>query len=150
MKHIAFCTAFLATWVVIAGVGSAADGWNLMAWNPFDRDDRVERPGARVSDSGAAIGSSRAAARPPIRREPSMWTKMNRGTKTFFAKTKDVLTPWDNEEPQRASLTGSRGFSYRSKPQKEKSFLESLFQPESEEQRIETVKDFLDQPRPLP
>ena len=150
MKHFAFAIFFVLAWIAVAGSGLAADGWNLLAWNPFDREGEPPRASARVTDAGASIGASRAAARPAARRteDPSVWTKMNRGTKSFFAKTKDALNPWDDES-QRSRATGPR-YSSRSYEDEDQSFLGSLFNPEPEPKRIETVKDWLDQPRPHP
>ena len=151
MKHFAFTIAFVVAWATLAGSGLAADGWNLLAWNPFDRDIEEPRASARVTDTGASIGASRAAARPVARRaqDPSVWTKMNRGTKSFFAKTKDAINPWD-DEPQRSRSTGTRYRSRSHQDDRNQSFLGSLFNPEPEPKRIETVKDWLDQPRPHP
>ena len=153
---------------------ASADGWNLLAWNPFDRDeDRNERVEASISDD--SIGeveeveeieetdesgfflpwSGRRSStvtempdRPVQRREqqPSVWSKMNRSTRTFFGKAKRAVTPWDDEEQRTASRPRSRRPIDTSR---ESSFFGGLF-AEEPEQGPDTVTDFLKMERPKP
>jgi hypothetical protein len=96
--------------------------------------------------------------------EPSAWQKFNQGTKSFFNKTADVLTPWDNDEKPSAQMpraTGSRRVyngspsasnasrsAYRAEPKK-KSWIPSWFSKDDDEiQQPRTVNGFIAQPRP--
>jgi hypothetical protein len=76
-----------------------------------------------------------------------MWNKMNAGTKRFFAKTKDVLTPDKPPSPHRsASHTTRKAPSQRTK-QAKKGWINTWFEPK-EPQGPQTVNEFLKQPRP--
>jgi len=77
---------------------------------------------------------------------------MSNGTKSFFSKTYDVLTPWDTEAEKARSNQKSRtsrplSNTGRATPEK-KSFLTSWWAPEEEPQKPRTVSEWLSQPRP--
>ncbi|MBC8350502.1 MAG: hypothetical protein H8E66_00850 [Planctomycetes bacterium] len=94
---------------------------------------------------------------------PSTWQKLNSGTKSMFAKTRDTLMPWtvNDTKPTVRHATGnsnSTGFSRTrvasnrgssAPPAKKKSLLSSFLpSPEPEPRRIESTSDFLSQERP--
>lgn len=64
--------------------------------------------------------------------QPSAWNRFNDGTKQFFTKTKDVLTPWDNG-------------SDKGKPKK--TFFSSWLPKKEEPKPIQSVDDFLALPK---
>ncbi len=122
-------------------------GWKLPNLNPFKSEKK--RTSARVSDDswmalpkvptlpGFKSGKSRVR-----RKEPSTFAKMTEGTKDFFGKTYDVLTPWDNNKPKKPPT--HMGVSRRSKS--DSGFFDWF--GGKEEKKIETVNDFLGQGRP--
>lgn len=141
-------SAILAIAIALSfGMCHAEDGWKLPSLNPFKSEKK--RASARVSDDswmsmpkvpkmpGFKSGKSRSG-----RKEPSTFTKMSRGTKNFFDKTYDVLTPWDNDQPKKppAHMGVSR------KSDSDSGFFSNLFGKDDKE--IETVNDFLGQDRP--
>ena len=83
------------------------------------------------------------------------WTRMSRGSKDFYDKSKTVFMPWSKPaSPQSSAPTGSRGV-YRaipkSTPAKKKSFFSSFFSSKPDPQtRNRTVGEFLSQERPQP
>lgn len=94
---------------------------------------------------------------------PSAWEKLNSGTKSAFAKTRDTLMPWTakDEKPPARNATGSRSSTGMSRtrstanrnsreaPVEKKSFFSSLLpSSEPEPKPIETTSDFLSQRRP--
>lgn len=94
---------------------------------------------------------------------PSTWQKMNNGTKSMFAKTRNTLMPWaaSDKKPPVRSVTGSssvtgvsraRAGSNRGRVESDgekKSFFSSwLPDSEPEEKPIRTTSDFLSQKRP--
>jgi hypothetical protein len=109
--------------------GSArANDWSLPSLNPF------------------------GSAPPKRSNEPSTWTKMSNGTKNFFSKTYDVLTPWDTEAEKVQAKQKSRNArplsnTGRAAPEK-KSFLTSWWATEEKPKQPKTVSEWLSQPRP--
>jgi|CXWL01.1.fsa_nt_gi hypothetical protein len=94
---------------------------------------------------------------------PSTWQKLNNGTKSAFAKTRDTLMPWaaKDETPSARSITGSRAStgitrtragsnrnSGESTSEKKSFFSSWLPASEPEEKPIRTTSDFLSQKRP--
>jgi hypothetical protein len=114
--------------VVLSVVTSArANDWSLSSLNPFSS--------------------------PPPKRsnEPSTWTKMSQGTKNFFSRTYDVLTPWETEaEKSRAQRSRStRPLTNTRKTSSENtSFFSGWWGAEEKPQQPRTVSEWLKQPRP--
>jgi hypothetical protein len=85
--------------------------------------------------------------------EPSAMQRFTQGTKNFFSKTVDVLTPWDkdNKPLPNARATGVRrtynGSPSAQRAEKKSSFFPSWFDDDEPEQP-RTVNGFLGQPRP--
>jgi hypothetical protein len=134
-------------------------GFRLPSLNPFKSEKK--RAAARVSDERSSMfslpslpkpsmpalpsfGKSRSA---PRRGQPSMISKVSDGTKGFFHKTYDVLTPWDNDKQKPPTHMGGRKKPSRSS-KKESWF--GWFGDEEEDYRIESVNEFLSLPRPTP
>jgi hypothetical protein len=93
--------------------------------------------------------AKKESKKPP---QPSTWSKINDGTKRFFAKTKDVLTPWDNPPKKAGSPSISQRFHMggsSGKPEK-KSFFTSWITGKDEPEKPRSVSEFLKQPRPTP
>jgi hypothetical protein len=87
--------------------------------------------------------------------QPSTMQRLGRGTKNFFSKTADVLTPWDNDEkpvPRSRTATGVRrtyaGSPNAAKVEKKTSFLPKWFSGDDEPESPKTVNGFIAQPRP--
>jgi len=80
-----------------------------------------------------------------------MMTKVSDGTKSFFHKTYDVLTPWDSDTPPKppTHMSGRKKPSARTS-KKEKGSLFNWFGQNDEEERIDSVHEFLALPRPSP
>lgn len=157
----------LALTLGLAVQATAADSW----WNPFGSSSSSTAPrrssSAQVSGSKSSSSSSSfprlpmpslpvggltggSTARKPASKEPSTLDKLNSGTKAFFSKTADFLTPWDNDpSPTRRSATGSRTAKSNSSSRnsQEKGMFSWLYRKE-EEQEIKTANDFLKLPRP--
>jgi hypothetical protein len=155
---------------LLAARSAAADGWGLPNLNPFKTEEKEMSYAPPPSISAAEddepptsgfklpkfklpplpkIGSSS-----PKPRQPSAMQKLGQGTKNFFSKTADVLTPWDNDDkpaPRSRTSTGVRR-TYNGSPsavasEKKSSWLPSwLSKDEPEPPR--TVNGFIAQPRP--
>lgn len=109
--------------VVLMLVGTAqASDWNLPNLNPFQTSN-TKRPS-----------------------QPSVWNRMTNGTKNFFARTYDVLTPWETEA-QKNRAQSSRSSGGKSGSQRNPMF-RSWWAAEEEPRQPQTVSDWLKQPRP--
>ncbi len=90
----------------------------------------------------------------PASNEPSLWRKMNNGTKSFFAKTKQAVPPWLMPETQDRVRRSSENAKNSSKKMREEARLakRSIFSPWSQpaepDNRPETVQDWIAQPKP--
>lgn len=137
------CLAFAA------GPVGAAEGWEMPSLNPF-RSSSAAAPAAAQDDGGFKLpkldlkpGSEKPARARST--EPSAWSKMTTGTKDFFGKSYDVLTPWDTEAEKAKSR---REASMGRKKVPKKSFLTSWMSDDPPPQKPKTVSQFLAQPRP--
>lgn len=109
--------------IVLMLVGTAqASDWSLPNLNPFQASN--------------TRGSH----------QPSVWTRMTNGTKNFFSRTYDVLTPWETEAQKRRSQP-SRSSAGRSDGQRNPIF-RNWWAAEEEPRQPQTVSDWLKQPRP--
>jgi hypothetical protein len=136
-------------------------GWKLPNLNPFAKKPAqpVASPISNPPTSGLRwprLFSNREAAKPKPN-QPGTMQKMAAGTKSFFAKTADVLNPWDDasekRQPPPAKLTGSGSIFSQASAKKAK-------EPESggllptwpwKTKQVEekpSVNDFLALPRP--
>jgi hypothetical protein len=123
---------------LLVGPAQADDGWSLSKLNPFRKKSSDAAVRMRVDDQLADARSRTGTRRSE---PPSAWTRMAKGTKNFFVKTKDVLMPWTKDDKQR---TNARS---RTKSNKKPSILTSWLQKE-EPKRPRTVGDFLIKDRP--
>ncbi len=153
---------------LLAASSALAEGWEFPNLNPFKTEQRevsaftpprdYSTPmEAEPEDSGFQFPKFKMPTfgmgpKPPG--QPSTLQKLGRGTKNFFSKTADVLTPWDKDEP---SVSGSRratgvrrrynGSTGEFKAEK-KSFVPSWFSTSDEPETPQTVNSFIAQPRP--
>ena len=161
--------ACLAVILSLVAQAAASDSW----WNPFDNsssDSDQRRPSTAQVSSSKPKSSTSGFPKLPMPslpkwslsgsdtdrrsapKEPSTWDKLNSGTKSFFSKTADFLTPWDNDPeppPRSRGVTGSRkvvSSKSNHKPQEKSSF--SWLSGEEEEPEIKSANDFLKLPRP--
>ena len=123
----------------------ADDGWKFPSINPFKSEPT--RSSARPSNSSSWWGmpklpgfSSTPTGRPGTKK-PSMVSKMTRSTKSAMSKTYDVLTPWDNSKPRKPTT------QMRNSNSESQGGFFGWFSPK-EEPKIQTVNDWLNQPRP--
>ena len=133
---------------LLVGNLHAEDGWKLPNLNPFKK-------GTTTSKSSSALELPKLGlpmVKPKSSNKPSGLSKVAKGTKDFFAKSYDVLTPWDTEaekaqdrrenSPMLFSNTGT------SQKKEEKSMFASWFVQEEEPAKPRTVSEWLAQPRP--
>ncbi len=130
----------------LSGPAIAGDGWSMSSLNPFKKASTDKRARGNLTDAGKS-GSFLSASRPSTRsyttrqkEEPSTFEKMSQGTKSFFTKTKDTLTPW--------SKSSSKKKPSAPKSPSKKSFLSSWWPKKKEPPKPKTVGDFLAQDRP--
>jgi hypothetical protein len=90
----------------------------------------------------------------PEPKKPSVWSRMNRGTKSFVAKSKDAVPSWLMPQTQ-DRVKKSVGTVKQSKEaiggevkMARRNFFAPWSQPKTEEKRPETVPDFLALPKP--
>ncbi|MFW6171142.1 MAG: hypothetical protein ACODAD_11675 [Planctomycetota bacterium] len=156
----------LALWTAPCG---AENDWSLGQLNPFKKrpgsgeriraslsDKAAAESGSPAADSRAASGGLQATSQP---RDPSMLTKVNRGTKALFSmtwdkttetwvqtkqvlgKTKKVLMPWERKEPTANHSSPQYG-------NRDSSLFPSWWPKKEEKKRPNSVKEFLSLPRP--
>ena len=155
-------THILSVILLVAFTSSAlaAEGdWKFPNLNPFAKKSSSKKRPARstVSDGGSTWYTPRlpeipkpsmpkfggGSKRKSRSNQPSTITKMTEGTKDFFAKSYDVLTPWDNDS--RSAKSNSRKRSSARTARKDSSWFDFS---KNDEREIEAVNDFLDLPRP--
>jgi hypothetical protein len=96
------------------------------------------------------------AAKPKRRSNQTTWNRMTSGTQTFFNKTADALTPWDNKKPAATpNITGSNTAFTRnnrakksSTEEKSSSILPASWWGSEKPDEPRTVNEFLARPRP--
>jgi hypothetical protein len=81
-----------------------------------------------------------------------MWEKVNSGTRSLFSKTRQTLMPWtaDDDDKSTRSTATRRPTRTSSRPKyksAKKSFFSSWLSQSDEEKPIQTVNDYLKQPR---
>lgn len=158
---------FLAVGLACAAAAApaVAEGWSLSNLNPFKKEEREvsaytpppgyssalseEPPKSGFRFPSFKLPSLSSQPKPPG--QPSTMQRMGQGTKNFFSKTADALTPWDNkeEESRHVRTTGVRR-TYNGSPSAappEKKGLFSWFKKD-EPDEPRTVNGFIAQPRP--
>jgi hypothetical protein len=135
---------FLAT-LSLAIPAALAEGWKMPNLNPFKKASASpNRAKASFTDNGKSGGLPKLAmprwpSQSKRSRGPSTMQKLNKNTKEFFGKTKNVLMPWSTSSKKPAS----------SRTAKKKSFLTSWIpKPKPKKEPPKTVTDFLGQERP--
>ena len=111
----AICLLGLA--LPVAGRGEEG-GWKMPNLNPFSSKSKPQTAARAASPPTSGwkmpkLWPAPTAATPRKKpSQPSAWSKMTSGTKNFFAKTADALTPWDNNKPAppQPSVTGSNSY----------------------------------------
>ena len=145
-----FC---LVCTVIVTSV-TAEEQWKLPNLNPFNKSEKPARGADQGGSKIPTLDLSSGFGAPTRKRssEPSTWTKVTQGTKSFFSKSYDVLTPWDTKaEKARAQRARSPlQFSNTGRQKKEKKSFLTSWLPEKEEERRQpqTVSEWLAQPRP--
>jgi hypothetical protein len=90
----------------------------------------------------------------PEEKRPSIWDRFNRGTRTTWAKSKQMVPSWfmpDTQDRVRRSTSSAKKSNERIRGEvrtARRSFLSPWFSKPEAEKRPETVSDFLGQPRP--
>lgn len=128
--------------LLVTGSALASEGWSLSKLVPFQKSSSSSRTRATVSDNNSSWFHlptwGQKAASKSSSREPSTLDKIGQGTKKTWDKTVDLLTPWDNTSKKTHKKTPKKPAWYSSWiPQKKK-----------KPREVQTVKDFLGQPRP--
>jgi hypothetical protein len=136
-------------------------GWKMPNLNPFGSSgpsatsSRASQPPTSGWKMPKLLPSTTATARPKRKaNQPTTWNRMTNGTQSFFSKTADVLTPWDNKKPAPPQkVTGSNTAFTRNNPAKKDPKSSSSVAPASwwsgeKSDQPKTVNGFLSQPRP--
>jgi hypothetical protein len=145
--------------LAFATSASAVEGdWKFPNLNPFSKTTKKKKSTrASVSDKGSgwhvpsmkmpsmpfAGSSKRKKSRS---NEPSMATKVTQGTKDMFSKSVDAITFWDNDS--KGSKGSAKKRSSARTARKDSSFFG--FSNDDDEQQINSVNEFLGEPRPQP
>jgi len=145
--------------IVLALVGStaaAADGgWTMPNLNPFAAKSKTPASArSHAATSGWHMPSLWPAPTTAKRKsnQPSTWSKMTTGTKSFFSKTADALTPGDSSKTNSApKITGSNSIFSHQAPKKEEkssSILPTSWWTSDKTDEPKSVNEFLARPRP--
>ncbi len=139
--------------LLLAAPSLAADSSSGSWWNPLNiggksTSSSSKSPASRDSGTKTSLTSG---ARSKKSKEPGTWDKVTTGTKNFF----NSLNPWADDSKDSASSKGS-GASRKTnvsatKPRgksNEKGVFSSWMSPEPEEEKINSVNDFLKLPKP--
>lgn len=159
----------LPVMLLLSASAVAAEGsWSWPFWNPFKSEkSKSKKVTASVTDQNRSsfqlpklpelpkpslpsftTKRTSAARRSAPSHSPSMWDKMTQGTKDFFSKTYDVLTPWDNHKSAPAKPPTQLGGTSRPSKSKGSSWFSWPKSDEPKEPR--TVNEFIAQPRVTP
>ncbi len=136
MRFARLAMVILAMSLISADLASAESKWSFKKLMPsFGKKDEAPR------------------GLYPERKEPSVWRKMNNGTKAFFVKTKDMMPSWlmprtqDRVHRSALSLKKSDDDIRGEVRTARRNFLAPWAEPD-EPKRPETVPDFLALPKP--
>ena len=130
----------------------AESSWTMPNLNPFASKPAAAAPKKSSGFKMPSLIPSWAKSETKKPSEPSTWSKISGGTKEFFGKTKDTLTPWDNPPKKASNSSMSQRFHMggSSNQTKKKSFLTSWLPEPEKPQKPRSVSEFLKQPRPSP
>jgi hypothetical protein len=157
---VLIAAAFFTTTLPTGACGEEG-GWKMPNLNPFS--GTAKPPTSQRAGNPATSGWKmpnllpQTGAKPKKRsNQPSTWNRMTSGTTTFFSKTADVLTPWDNNKPAPTpqKLTGSNSIFTQNGSTKGNTKKSSSVSPASwwssdkSDQPDKSVNDFLSRPRP--
>ena len=127
----------LAAVLTVAGIAQAESSWSWRNWVPF-----APKPAQTVR------------SRTVPKTEPSAWTKFNRSTKAFFAKTKQAVPSWlmpNTQKRVQQSSQAAKQSSGRVK-QEVRTVRRNVFAPwldrEPPQDKPTTVPDWLALPKP--
>lgn len=134
---------------VLSVPARAAEGWKMPNLNPFSKKEAKPKPRTRISDEPKStwkmpkpsMPKPFAAKSTKKSKQPSTWQKMNNGTKNFFAKAKDTLNPFDDDDKPRENARTA------SKPAKAKGS-SWMGKGQESEQTPMTPNDWLNMSRP--
>lgn len=139
-------TCFLLGMLVASAKG--AEKWTMPDLNPFN-NSHSKAPAPTFSNPLKLPKLDLHLPKLPSKpaKGPSAWDKFSQGTKDFFGKTKEALTPGSKKST--GSAWKFEGFQTGGKKQEKESFLSKLL-PSKEEtpRRPKSPADFLKQPRP--
>jgi hypothetical protein len=152
--------ALLAAGLTLPACGEESN-WKMPNLNPFASKGKSAST-SNAPTSGwkmpkmwpSGSGNAAARAKPRQSNQPSTISKMTNGTKEFFSKTADTLTPWDNDKPKAPAgkVSGSNSFWSQSTSKTKKASdgvaPASWWSGEKKNEQPKTVGDFLSQPRP--
>ena len=130
-----------------------AEGWKMPSLNPFARNSHPAHVRPANDEEGTwwkpklpSLPSSRSRGSA----QPSTWSRMTRGTKSAWAKTTDVLNPFDDGRDKPQAVTGyNTAFtkpSARKQAEKKSSWWPSW--GTEKPKQPQTVQDFLGQEMP--
>ena len=141
------CVAFL----LVTLTARAESTWKLPDLNPFNNAPKSKT--AKKSTSLFKLPElswpGKGGGKRSSTNKPSTWNRVSNGTKNFFSKTKEVLTPWDNSSKKtgNSSIRNRFGMTTKKK-EKSSSFFTGWLTKEEEPKRARTVSEWLSQPRP--
>jgi hypothetical protein len=140
---LAFCCPLFG---LSADLSRADELWSLSPFAPLECAQQDWQPGGFVlptldaTEQPGVIHRGQAPGASP-------WARFTQGTKNFFSRTYDVLTPWETEnEKARARRQAVNHRSSGKKPQP--SFWSGWFGGQEEPPQPRTVSEWLAQPRP--
>ncbi len=137
MKSTLRLVLTLAIALAAARFAQAESSWSWKNWMPF----------------GTKSGQT-AHKTVKKKTEPSMVQRFNRGTKSFFTKTKDSVPPWLMPETQKKVRTSSaeakRSASTVKKEARtaQRNVFAPWLDPKEPQEKPATVPDWLDLPKP--
>lgn len=145
---LAVVVAMMLSAPALAAESSSGSWWNPLNIGGKSTSSSSKSSGSRDSGTKASPGSVARSKKP---KEPSTWDKVSTGTKSFF----NSLNPWASDPKDSAHSKGSSASrktnvsSTKSRGKNtEKSAFSSWLNPEPEEQKIDSVNDFLKLPTP--
>lgn len=149
MKRVLLMGLIFALVLGAAPATRADEEESSFSWNPFKSKKKKAEPRvtALADDEERGLSFPKLSLpslkpKPKPRRprnQPSTLQKLGRGTKNFFGKTKDLLTPWDDSTDEEAD--------YRMADRDTDKSRFSWFRKEPEDERPISANEFLKQSR---
>jgi hypothetical protein len=154
-----FASVACLFWITLPLAALAEEsGWKMPNLNPFSSKGKPPTASRAASPptSGWRMPKLWSSPATPKKKtnQPGAWSKMSSGTKSFFSKTADALTPWDNNKPAAPapSVTGSNSiFTQKGagKPEpKSGGVSPASWWNTQKEEPPKSVNEFLSRPRP--